>query len=270
MPRRSPSSEAASTSDPDRLAELSAHRHATVRITVATNPATPDDTLLALTADPDSTVRANAAGEAIARPHLHPALSRAEDPWVRAILAAAYTWSPGQGLARDIQERLVDDEFWEVRGRIGATTSHLDVFERLLTDTDPKVRAACAQNPRLTRVQMDLLLADSRAEVRSAAVALGVIYPDAAQLARAASDRSTIVRWQVIVRPGTPLDVLDLLLDDVDDGNQHDARRARAGDLNSPHIHVQARRQRDAVRGFSFGDEVEIGQPPDDRSVWDA
>lgn len=269
MPRTSPKAEAASTSDPERLTDMAVHRHATVRLEVANNAATPDEALLVLIADADRTVRTNAAGEAIARPALHEALSRSDDKWVRAILAAAYTRRPEQGLAEDLQRRLAVDEFWETRGRIGETTSHLDIFEALLADPNPRVRAYCAGNPRLTRGQMDVLLADARFEVRCGAVGQGVVYPDEAQLARAARDRSANVRWNVIVRPGTPRGVLDLLIDDVDDFNRNDARRVRDGKLISPFIQAQARRRRAALSGFRFGDEVEVGHPPRDRSTPD-
>lgn len=227
--RQSAAQRAASSTSSEDLADLATHRFATVRRAVASNSATPDEVVAILAADSDELVRLNAAASAQYRPAIHGDLSRSSDRWVRAVLADVYAATPGRALTYEVQRQLAQDEISEVRMRIAMHTEFLDLFERLLGDESPKVRGSCACNPRATREHIETCIVDRAWQVRAAAAANGVPYPDADQLIRLAQDRSAQVRWAVLVRPDAPRAAVAIIAGDADDMNRHHADLILAG-----------------------------------------
>lgn len=218
--------QASQTSDPAILRELGAHRSKTVRSAVADNPAADDITIAALLDDRSHDVRLAAAGNLTERPDLHERAARSSDAWVRAITAHTYAGQDDRSLALDVQRILADDSFAETRGRIAETTNDLDLFEHLMRDGSPTVRGWCASNPRITREQMERLVSDRRLEVRAAAAANGLRYPDDEQLLRLARDRSAEVRWAVLFRVDLPRAAVELITQDPDEMNRQHAQMA--------------------------------------------
>lgn len=220
-PRRRPVAEAVAeagqtSTTTARLAELSRHASASVRMAVADNPGCDDATVLELVRDDKQLVRMSAAVIAAGRPGVETAVAASEDAAVRQVLAHAYVRRAEQ-LLRATQEILARDEDREVRARIAETTAHRDLFDQLLEDPDPRVRGMCAANPRATRTDMDCLLGDRQAAARGIAVNVGIAFPDQEQLLRAARDRSTGVRWAALFRHGASREVALALVDDPDE-----------------------------------------------------
>jgi hypothetical protein len=214
--------EATTAKDADVLRSLSTHRSMSVRYAVADNPASDDETIALLLNDPNESVRYTAASNLAERP----------------------------ALPRDVQRALMTDTFAETRSRIAETTNQLDIFETLLQDSDERVRAACAANPRITREQMERLVTDRRWEVRASAAARGMRYPDEEQLLRLAQDRSVGVRWTVVYRPDRPRAALELIARDDDEMNAHAAKCMLGDDdLNSAQVTNHARAQRAKAEG---------------------
>lgn len=207
------------------------HRSRRVRSCAAGNPAIDDDLVELLLGDAVDVVRLSAASNLSERPALQPLAARSPDAWVRAVLAHTYRWHFDRSLSYDVQSALASDDFFEVRFRIAETTNYLDIFESLMADEEPRVRAGCASNPRISRDQMELLITDRRAVVRQSAAANGLLFPDDDQLVRLATDRSASVRWNVIFRVDRPRRALELIAADDDEVNSRHARAA----LNDPH-----------------------------------
>lgn len=236
----------------ERLVELSRHRLITVRMAVAANSSTPsvvlaemssdtsprireqvalntsldDATVLALAADLKREVRRAAAINARGRDQVVEALSRSTDPEVREYIAWHNSVSP---LDHDVQARLATDSEWQVRQQIAETTNYRALFDRLLEDPNPRVRGSCAGNPRATRSDIERLIADRSAVVRSMTVALGVVYPDDEQLLRLARDKSANTQWAVIMRVDTPREALEIVANEGDEMNRTQARASLAG-----------------------------------------
>ncbi len=237
----------------DELVELAKHRFATVRRAVASNLRTPDQVVVVLAADAHEMVRLDAAASALYRPGIHDGLSRSSDKWVRAVLADVYATTPGRALAYEVQRRLAQDEFNEVRIRIATHTAYLDLFEVLLGDDDPKVRGSCASNPRATRDHIETCIGDRSWQVRAAAAANGVLYPDADQLIRLAQDRSAQVRWSVLFRVDTPTAAIAIIASDSDEMNRRHAMQALGGQaLNATQARAFRRREREQATLLSF------------------
>lgn len=195
---------------------------------VAGNALTPDEVLAQLAQDTDELVRLAVAGNPTPRPEFEEMLSHSTDPWVRAVLADKYRDS-AVSLPWPVQRRLSRDPEKEVRQRTAVTTNYLDIFEALMADPLPMVRAYCPRNPRVTRDQLSTLMND-RSYVVRASVAGGWAadfgsLPDDEQLTRLASDRSVVVRHNVLTRYYVPPAALELLKRDHDDAIRREARR---------------------------------------------
>lgn len=217
---------AESSLEPATLRALAEHESRSVRVAVAENAATDDLTIEHLLADDVDVVRATAADALRGRPQLHEVAARSPDKCVRAILAHLYVSDDQRSLARAVQKVLAVDPFGEVRGRMAQTTDDLQIFEALLADPSPAVRALCASNPRISLRQMERLVTDRNRMVRAAAAANGLRYPDDEQLLRLARDKSAEVRWAVLFRPDRPRRAIELIAEDSDEMNRQHARIA--------------------------------------------
>lgn len=228
-PVREATAEAASpATSPGRLAELATHHSKSVRAAVADNPAASDEVLALLADDIDPVVRMTAAQNEVPRPDLEEQLSRSPHSDVRSVLAQKYRCS-AVNLPWSAQYRLAHDSEKEVRGRMAVTTNYLDVFMILMADPLPIVRAWCSQNPRITREQLNTQMADSsyvvRASVAGGWAARISSRPDDEQLTRLASDKSVVVRHNVVTRYDVPSTALALLRRDPDSAIRDEAKR---------------------------------------------
>lgn len=231
--------------------DLSLHDSRTVRIAAASNLSASDAAGKVLLSDKDPTVRLVAAAENLElRPRLYSVAGQSLDEDVRAVLASMFLERYALSLPPRIQYRLAKDASAEVQGRMAATTDDNDIFENLLKDAATKVRAYCASNPRINREQMQRLVTDRTAEVRTAVVGNGLRFPDEAQLMTFAADRSSAVRWAVIFRVDRPREALQLLAADPDDFNREHAERALQSEhlINAPAV-VSAERERRSRAG---------------------
>jgi len=212
-----------------RLGELAEHASARVRDAVATAAGASDDLVRRLAADADRNVRLGAATNAAGRPGIEADLAASDDEAVRSILAHTYASEPYKQLLRATQEVLSSDPSREVRARIGETTGYRDIYDRLLADHEPRVRGACADNPRTTAEDMERLLSDRHRDTRAMALDSDSGHLTQEQLLRAARDPSADVRWATLFRAGAP-DLVAKALSDDDDETVRDAAQAGARD----------------------------------------
>lgn len=210
----------------ERLAELAGHASARVRQAVADAAAATDETVRLLIQDGNDLVRITAANNVGGRPSIEADVAASEDEWVRANLAHTYAQEPYKQLLRKTQEVLVGDSFREVRMRMAETTGYRDLYERLMADPEPRVRGACAWNPRVTPEDMEVLLQDRHRETRAMALDGGSGTLTHEQALRAARDPSADVRWATLFRPGAPATVAEALADDSDETVRNAAREA--------------------------------------------
>lgn len=216
------------TTAPERIAALAADPSALVRAAAAAHRTVDDATLLRLAADTSSLVRVTAAAGAAGRPGVEGGLAASADTGVREVLAHTYADDARCALLRTTQEVLARDDVAEVRARVAETTGYRDLYDRLLADTDPRVRGRCAANPRATRDDVERLLTDPRAVTRRIALAVAADISDHALL-RAAHDRSADVRWCALTRAGAPRAIAEALADDPDETVRGHARAALVG-----------------------------------------
>ena len=240
--------ETAKSVDATRLRELAEHKSKTVRIAVAQNPAADDETIERLLSDRDEVVRLASVSNLADRLRLQPVVARSQDKGLRAALARTFARQDHRSLPYDVQAVLSKDPFSESRQGVAETTNYLDLFETLLNDADPKVRAWCAANPRISRIQMEQLVTDRSWGVRAFTATAGLRFPDDEQLMRLARDRSASVRWAVLFRPGRPRGALELIAEDPDELNRRHARSALLRGAMSDQIEASDRagRQRAA------------------------
>lgn len=217
---------AVTTLDPLRLRELATNTSQSVRMAVAENAHTDDQTVELLMHDADAVVRIASAGNLADRPRLQRIAVESPDKRVRARLAATFAYQDDRSLPYEVQAALASDDFVETRTWIAATTNYLDLFDLLLRDDDPRVRGACAMNPRTSRAQMETLVTDRFARVRACATATGLTFPDAEQLLRLAQDRSAGVRWAVLFRVDRPRAAMQMIAEDSDEMNRRHAEMA--------------------------------------------
>lgn len=254
--RRRPVAEAIAEAEhpatsPERLAELAAHTSEKVRNAAAAAPRASDETVRVLAHDDSDWVRGAAASNAAGRPSVEADLAGSPDKWVRAILAHTYALEPHKQLLRATQEVLAADSFRDVRQRIAETTAYRELYERLLGDPDPRVRGACASNPRASAEDMERLLTDRHRDTRAMALDGGARLTHE-QLMRAARDSSADVRFVTLYRPGSPDAVAYALSDDADDTVREAARagaRDRA-DIWDPAGEADAIAQQQAATNF--------------------
>jgi hypothetical protein len=210
-----------------RLGELAEHASARVRDAVVSAAGASDDLVRRLAADADRNVRLGAATNAAGRPGIEADLAASDDDAVRSVLAHTYAREPYKQLLRATQEVLSSDSSREVRARIGETTGYRDLYDRLLADHEPRVRGACADNPRATPEDMERLLSDPHRDTRAMALDSDSGHLTQEQLLRAARDPSADVRWATLFRAGAPDSVAKALADD-DDETVRDAAQAGA------------------------------------------
>lgn len=237
--------------DPLVLRDLARQPSKRVRIAVAENRAASDDTVTRLLGDGESLVRLAAAATNLApRPAVQEVAALSRDDTVRAILADTFADDHQRSLALAVQSALAVDPSAEVRGRVASTTDQPTLFETLLRDDAIVVRASCASNPRINRLQTDRLVSDRRAEVRAAAAGNGLRYPDDEQLLRLSGDRSAAVRWAVLFRVDRPRAAVERIAEDPDEWNRHHAQRALQSEslINSPAVVRTARAERARAR----------------------
>lgn len=214
---------------PQRLSELAEHSSARVRHAVAMAAGASDDVVRGLAADADRDVRLGAATNAAGRPAIEEDLAASEDEAVRSVLAHTYALEPYKQLLRATQEVLAADSSREVRARIAETTGYRDLYDRLLTDPQPRVRGACADNPRATSEDKERLLTDRHRDTRAMVLDSDGVRLTHEQLLRAARDPSADVRWATLFRPGAPTAVAEALAGDVDE-TVRDAAQAATRD----------------------------------------
>lgn len=247
--------DAKGTADAGRLRELSDHRSVRVRQAVASNPASSDAIVEQMLADDSSVVRLSAASNLAERPRVQGIAANSSDEWVRSVLAHSFRWTFDRSLSYEVQAKLAADRNVECRARVAETTNYLDLFEALLVDPHDRVRGRCAGNPRITREQMQVLVADPSATVRSFAASSGMVYPDDEQLLRLAGDRSSTVRWHVLFRVDRPRKAIEVISADSDDINRQHAQLALRNNHNiiSSEVEESAReRRRQAARLAPF------------------
>jgi HEAT repeat protein len=204
-----------------------------------------------LLVDQVETVRLLAATAGQARPALHDAMLDSEDRWVRTLLVDALHDDP-HAVSLANQRRLLAEAFVEARMRLAGLTPFGEVFEELMRDPVPAVRAGCASNPRITHDHAEALLTDRASGVRAAIVAEGLHYPTHEQLVRMTRDRSKYVRWAIIFRVDAPREALEALVEDADPDNRHHARGQLSDEhyVNAPEAIASVRAER-ASRVFS-------------------
>lgn len=241
---------ASTSTDASALRDLSRHRSKAVRMSVAGNPAADDETIARLSHDADELVRLACAGNLANRPVLQRAAAASSEKWVRAKLAGTFARDDKRSLPYDLQARLAGDEFRDVRGWIAETTNYRDLFDLLIVDADPRVRARCAANPRISRAQMELLVTDRQWGVRAYTASAGLRYPDDEQIVRLAGDRSAEVRWAVLFRVDRPREAVEMITQDADEMNR---RHAQLGPVMGPDYVASVRSdRRRATLGLHF------------------
>jgi hypothetical protein len=209
------------------LAELASSRHERVRFAVAANPHTPPDVVAALVADRSPLVRGAAVANLELPVSVDNRVAFSGDGELRLVLAGKYADSE-RDLSRSAQEHLARDEKADVRAVVARTTNFLHLFDALMVDPVDRVRAGCAQNPRITESAAFSLARDRAMEVRFciASIPYGPI-PNEAELRRLASDKSVDVRWAVAVRTNVSEEILKEL-----EGDSHvDVRHQASGSL---------------------------------------
>lgn len=197
--------ESAPTRSARRLRELSTHRDKTVRAAVARDPSAPTDLLATLVADKHHLVRYAVAENP--SPHAWTVALGAPDADVRVILAQR------GDVDGETLERLIQAPEREVRVSVVASTDRADVATRLARDPDQHVRAAVATRPELlSSVDLELLAADTAAQVRAVAVQSRRLSSNT--VTRLAGDRSGNVRYFTLEAHPERLDLARALKDD--------------------------------------------------------
>ncbi|MEO7722558.1 MAG: hypothetical protein ABIS08_11670 [Pseudolysinimonas sp.] len=245
---------AETSTDATVLRDLSRHTSKTVRVLVARNPAADDETIGRMSQDAEEVVRLACAGNLAGRPSLQRAAAESPEKWVRAALASTFARDDEGSLPYDLQARLARDEFREARGWVAETTNYEDLFAILIADPDPRVRARCAANPRISRAQMEVLVTDRQWGVRAYTASAGLRYPDDEQAMRLARDRSAEVRWAVLFRVDRPRAAIELIAQDTDEMNRRHAQSELdfgSNTLPDAEASVRANRER-ARRGLEF------------------
>lgn len=126
----------------DRLVALSAADDWEVRAGVASNQATPADLLRKLAADPDEGVRSYVARNVNTPGDVLESLSSDSSEYVRDFLAQ------NTALPLPLMSKLAGDPDWRPRSGIaGNPNAHSDLLEQLVKDPDERVRELARRNP---------------------------------------------------------------------------------------------------------------------------
>jgi hypothetical protein len=194
-----------------------------VREAVAMNPSTPADVLKVLVRDEKWAVRFALAQNP--GPHALPIALSAADPDTR-----------GRAAQRDDLDTasmalVLHDPVHTVRERLAEVAVDGEVVAALARDSHPAVRASIVRNPRLSNADIEMLAHDPIAHVRATAAASRRVRPET--LTGLAGDRSTQVRWSVLVGNPERLDLARMIAEDSDEMNasQAKAQLARPDDF---------------------------------------
>jgi len=109
-----------------------------------------------------------------------------------------------------------------VRERMAEVAQDASVVAALARDPHPAVRSTAAINPALSDADVEMLASDPIARVRAAASGCRRLRPET--LTRLADDRSSHVRWSVLVDNPERLDLARKIADDPDEMNASQAR----------------------------------------------
>lgn len=207
------------------LRELASDRSPKVRQAVARNPSAPIDVLNALARDEKWAVRFAVAENP--SPHALPVALGASDPDTR-----------GRAAQRDDLDAasiqlLLHDPVHTVRQRMAEVTQDQSVAAALARDPHPAVRSTILLNPMLSETDVEMLASDPIARVRATAAGCRRLRPEI--LSRMADDRSSLVRWSVLVDNPERLDLARKIAQDPDEVNasQAKAQLARPRDFTA-------------------------------------
>ncbi|NBE84370.1 hypothetical protein GVV04_26040 [Micromonospora sp. NEAU-HG-1] len=173
---------------------------------MAENPGCPPELLVVLVDDPNFHVRFAVLDHPRVDRRVHEAVCRSSDEDLRRVLAESGSFDD------DIGVELLADPSAAVRAGLAANTTAAHTLAVLLRDSEPKVRAGAALNPRTTAEDRRGLARDKAAAVRMALVQSVELAEE--DLQALAADRSTNVRWWLATVPWTPRVILRVLADD--------------------------------------------------------
>ena len=199
---------------PATLSELASDRSPKVREAVAKNPSTSSEVLTALVRDEKWAVR----------------FAVAENPNPRALsvaLAASDADVRGRAAQRsDLDmvsaQLLLRDPVHTVRERMAEVTQDASLVAALARDPHPAVRSTILLNCRLSEADTEMLASDPIARVRATAAGCRRLPPE--MLSRMADDRSSTVRWSVLVNNPERLDLARRIAEDPDEMNANQAK----------------------------------------------
>lgn len=207
------------------LSELASDKSPKVRQAVAANPSTSVEVLDVLVRDDKWAVR----------------FAVAENPGPHALaiaLAASDADVRGRAAQRDDldavgTQRVLRDPAHNVRERLAEVTQDASVVAALARDPHPAVRSTILLNPTLSEADTELLASDPIARVRATAAGCRRLRPET--LSRMADDRSSLVRWSVLVDNPERLDLARKIAEDPDEMNagQAKAQLARPRDFTA-------------------------------------
>ncbi|MCL8026027.1 variant leucine-rich repeat-containing protein [Nocardioides bruguierae] len=202
------------STSPDTLSELASDSSSKVREAVAKNPSTYVEVLEVLVRDEKWAVRFAVAENP--GPHaLAPALG-ASDADVRG----------GAAQREDLDamgaRRVLSDPVHTVRERLAEVTRDEDAVAALARDPHPAVRSTIVLNPTISDADAEMLASDLIAQVRATAAGSRRLRPET--LSRLAEDRSSVVRWSVLVNNPERLDLARKIAEDSDEMNASQAK----------------------------------------------
>lgn len=196
------------------LSELASDKSPKVRQAVAANPSTSLDVLDVLVRDEKWAVRFAVAENP--GPHALAIALAASDADVRGRAAQRSDLD-----ASDVQ-LVLRDPVHTVRERMGEVTRDPVVVAALARDSHPAVRSTILLNPTLTEADAEMLASDPIAQVRATAAGCRRLRPET--LSRMADDRSSLVRWSVLVDNPERLDLARKIAEDPDEMNASQAK----------------------------------------------
>lgn len=210
---------AAGQTSEDRLAELKSDPSDVVREAIARREDLPLSFVEQLKDDPAWQVRFALVKGSRADRLRQLIVATSRDSKTRALLAEVRSLEAEVGLV------LANDPASEVPERLAKVTRDRELFDILLRDRRPRVRAMCAWNEKLiTEDDIEVLLEDPSWIARAALVHRSELTGD--QLAVLARDRSAQVQWQVVVRrEATPRSILEIVAAEGDPSNSAQARQ---------------------------------------------
>lgn len=185
-----------------------------MRQAVASNPSTPTEVLDALVRDEKWAVR----------------FAVAENPGPHALAIALATSDAdvrGRAAQRDDLDAagaqlVLRDPVHTVRERMAEVTQDASLAAALARDPHPAVRSTILLNPALSEADAEMLASDPIARVRATAAGCRRLRPETST--RMADDRSSLVRWSVLVDNPERLDLARTIAEDPDEMNASQAK----------------------------------------------